>query len=303
MSCTETYYFYNICGVLPTAKGIIKRTTFEYLQSDESESNEEHPYNDYLFNQEKNGFDARLLRGQDNKWLQEIRLVTTFVADPVARKETDCAVPFLSPLGNDVDCEQGMFRFPMNANFLKCNEQGFLVHDTCFRMLELVHRQAASDSQPIDLHKLYKLWGPTIDDRNDESFDWGFGDVFKKSPDGQRFDSEYFEWIPVPGSMWMVLDPEGPFDLESIENQASLDAKSGYSFTFSVRASHRDPDLVPMAFYPRSLAPCLLSRTVRTAAPREASFALYNNAPDTATTRLAELCIIAYHLYPEQVIH
>ncbi|KAL4866940.1 hypothetical protein BDV12DRAFT_198667 [Aspergillus spectabilis] len=116
----------------------------------------------------------------------------------------------------------------------------------------------------LDLGRLWNWLELGLEDRNNDLVDWGFGDAFHgggTSWPGKRFDPGYQEWIPVKGSTWTVIDPEGPFDCQPLLDRASASTQPGYSFTFSVKPAqasppahlHSEPNVNVLSLLPREL--------------------------------------------------
>ncbi|KAL4970935.1 uncharacterized protein BDV14DRAFT_186567 [Aspergillus stella-maris] len=195
--------------------------TLNYLDSEEDDFDHmEYRYMDFMPSMRDFGYDARLLPPRKIRWLDAVRLVTTKIVDTVKFTETEGTVPVLSPLAVHGGIDSGMFHYPENTNALHCNIDGYLVHDTCFKMLERVYRHLNTSSSPaqgLDLGRLWKWLELGLEDRNNGLVNWGFGDAFKTdygSWSGSMFNPSYQEWILVKGSMCTVLDPKGPFDCQ-----------------------------------------------------------------------------------------
>lgn len=74
--------------------------------------------------------------------------------------------------------------------------QGFLLHDTCLDMLRKVHAETVSSTRPFSPHDLLLFFKLHFKERDDDLFDWGYGNSF-----GSEYRYEDFEvWNPVEGS-------------------------------------------------------------------------------------------------------
>ncbi|KAL4791703.1 hypothetical protein BDV19DRAFT_392913 [Aspergillus venezuelensis] len=235
----EFPFFCHICGAPPTWRGLLADSTLDYLDPEEDDfDHREYRYMDFMPSMRDFGYDARLLPPRKIRWLDAVRLVTMKIVDTSKFTETEGTVPVLSPLAVHVGIDSGMFHYPENTNALHCNIDGYLVHDACFRMLDRVYQHlntSSSLAQGLDLGRLWKWLELGLEDRNNDLVDWGFGDAFKteyRSWSGSRFNPSYQEWIPVKGSMWTVLDPEGPFNCQPLLDHASTSTQPGYSFAF-----------------------------------------------------------------------
>ncbi|KAL4958980.1 uncharacterized protein BDV14DRAFT_185602 [Aspergillus stella-maris] len=235
----EFPFFCHICGTPPTWHGLLADSTLHYLEPEENNFvHNEYGYKDFMPGMGDYGYDARLLPPRKIRWLESVRLVTNKIVNTVKGTETRAPAPFLTSLAVYVNISTGTFHYAGNTKVLRCNVDGYLVHDTCFKMLERVHRHLQSQattfsSQDLDLGLLWKWLELGLEDRNSDLVDWGFGDAFHDDRlwQGLRFDPDYQEWHPVKGSMWTVLDPESPFDCQPILERASASTQAGYSFT------------------------------------------------------------------------
>ncbi|RHZ58433.1 hypothetical protein CDV55_105312 [Aspergillus turcosus] len=245
----EIHFFCNICGGPPTYKRLIKRSSLPFLH-EEDHLDEHETYDDYCtciaglggesvqqthsrFCNAILGYDARDVGLKDIKWLGDVRLVTHQIPDAHLFTEKDSVdLPMVSPLAEHVDPQSGGFFYPRllnprdpGGNFLECNKDGFLVHDTCLGMLKLVHRDTVSATRPLDLHGFLSVMELGPSDRQHLSFDWGYGNTFHYE---DRFN--FNGWVPVEHSEWTVMDPNGPFDLKDLIAEASSESSSGLSF-------------------------------------------------------------------------
>ncbi|KAL4778890.1 hypothetical protein BJX76DRAFT_342256 [Aspergillus varians] len=257
----EFPFFCHICGAPPTWRGLLADSTLQHLDPEEDDFDHRvYRYEDFMPGMQDFGYDARLLPPKNIRWLNAVRLVTNKFVDMVKGTETEAPVPLLTPLAAYVDIDSGTFHYSENSNVLRCNVDGYLVHDTCFKMLERVHqhRQATYSTQDLDLERLLNWLELGLEDRNNDLVNWGFGDAFYgggTSWPGKRFDPSYQEWIPVKGSMWTVIDPEGPFNCKPLLDRASASTQPGYSFTFSVKPAHLhpEPNVNVLSLLPREL--------------------------------------------------
>ncbi|KAL4887874.1 hypothetical protein BDV59DRAFT_196915 [Aspergillus ambiguus] len=208
----DAHYFCNICGGPPTYKNLIKRSSLQYLD-EENQLGEHEAYDDYCNyggQQEQSstlvqaktgdqdghssfcnamfGYEARNISLKDIKWLGDAGLFT----------ENDSAdLPMVSPLGQHVDPQSGHFFYPRpygedpRSNILECNKDGFLVHDACLEIFKCVCRDTNLAMRPIDLRDFVSVMELGLEDRNRDSFDWGYGDTFSEGP---RFEFEV--WVP-----------------------------------------------------------------------------------------------------------
>ncbi|KAL4943094.1 hypothetical protein BDV06DRAFT_234964 [Aspergillus oleicola] len=241
MEGPEFPLFCHICGAPPTWRGLLADSTLQYLDPEKDDfDHREYRYMDFMPGMGDYGYDARLLPPRKIRWLGDVRLVTKKIADTTNFTQTEGPVPLLSPLAEYVNISSGAFHYPKNTNVLRCNRDGYLVHDTCIKMLERVYQHLQSTTsltQDLDLRRLWNWLELGLEDRNNDLVDWGFGDAFHGDDrlwPGMRFDPGYQEWHPVKGSMWTVLDPEGPFDCRYLLDRASTSTQPGYSFTSSV---------------------------------------------------------------------
>ncbi|KAL4804925.1 hypothetical protein BDV18DRAFT_161324 [Aspergillus unguis] len=143
-------------------------------------------------------------------------------------------------------------------------------------MLERVHQHlqsTTSSTQEFDLRRLWNWLELGLEDRNNDLVDWGFGDAFDGDDrlwPGMRFDPGYQEWYPVKGSMWTVLDPEGPFDCQHLLDLASTSAQPWYSFTF------------PVSVKPKPNA----NANILSSLPRELQFSILELLPTPSVLKL-----------------
>ncbi|KAL4942054.1 hypothetical protein BDV06DRAFT_212165 [Aspergillus oleicola] len=243
----EFPFFCHICGTPPTWRGLLADSTLKYLNPEEDDFNHgEYRYEDFMPGMQDFGYDARLLPPKNIRWLDTVRLVTNKIVDTVKGKETEAPVPLLTPLAVYIHIDSGTFHYPENSNVLRCNVDEYLVHDICFKILEHVHQhlQATFLTRDLDLGRLWNWLELGLEDRNSNLVYWGFGDAFHGGGTswlGKRFDPGYQEWIPVKGSMWTVIDPEGPFNYQPLLDRASTSTKPGYSFTFSIKPARASP--------------------------------------------------------------
>ncbi|KAL4775820.1 hypothetical protein BDW60DRAFT_204374 [Aspergillus nidulans var. acristatus] len=235
----EVPFFCHICGAPPTWRGLLADSTLQCLNPEEDDfDHREYRYKDFMPGMQDFGYDARLLPPKNIRWLDAVRLVTNKIVDTAAY----------------VHINSGTFHYPENSSVLRCNVDGYLVHDTCFKMLERVykHLQATSSTQDLNLERFWNWLELGLEDRNDDLVDWGFGDAFHGGgtswPD-KRFDPSYQEWIPVKGSMWTVIDPEGPFNCQPLLDRASTSTQPGYSFTLSIKPARAS---LPAHLHPES---------------------------------------------------
>ncbi|KAL4734789.1 hypothetical protein BDV11DRAFT_197444 [Aspergillus similis] len=260
----EFPFFCHICGAPPTWRGLLADSTLQYLNPEEDDfDHSEYRYEDFMPGMQDFGYDARLLPPKNIRWLDAVRLVTNKIVDTVKGTETEAPVPLLTPLAGYVHINSGTFHYPENSNVLRCNVDGYLVHDTCFKMLERVHQhlQATSSTQDLNLGWLWNWLELGLEDRNNDLVDWGFGDAFYgggTSWPGKRFDPGYQEWIPLKGSMWTVIDPEGPFDCQPLLDRASTSTQPGSFSVKPARASqpahqHSEPKANVLLLLPREL--------------------------------------------------
>ncbi|KAF3398489.1 hypothetical protein F1880_005763 [Penicillium rolfsii] len=264
----EFPFFCHICGAPPTWRGLLADSTLQHLTPEEDDfDHRDYRYPDFLPHQENLGYDARLLLPRHIRWLDAVRLVTKKTVDTVKFTVTEGQVPLLTPLSVYVNIDDGTLHYPEDGNSLCCNVDGYLVHDTCFQMLERVHQhlQATSGSSPhLDLEQLWDWLERGLDDRNNDLVDWGFGDAFQDASTrwpGKRSNPSWQEWIPVKGSMWTVIDPEGPFNCQPLLHRASISTQPGYSFTCSVKLvqasipalQHPEPHVNVLSLLPREL--------------------------------------------------
>lgn len=63
-------------------------------------------------------------------------------------------------------------------------------------MLKLVHRDTVSATRPVNLHDFLAVMELGLEDRNSDSFDWGYGDTFGEDPRFELFEG----WVPLEGS-------------------------------------------------------------------------------------------------------
>ncbi|KAL4900083.1 hypothetical protein BDW74DRAFT_103509 [Aspergillus multicolor] len=240
----EVPYFCHICGAPPTWRGLLADWTLEYLDPEEDDfDHRDYRYMDFMPGQEENGYDARILPPRKIRWLDAVRLVTNKIADTDQGTLSESPVPLLTPLAGNVRIDKpGTFHYPDNTNVLRCNIDGFLVHDACLKILERVHQENTCSKQELDLQKLWNWLEAGLEDRNNDLVDWGFGDAFEGGDyPGQRFDDGYQEWIPLKGSMWTVMDPEGPFGCQPLIDRASASGQPGYAFSFNVNPIQASP--------------------------------------------------------------
>ncbi|KAL5342009.1 hypothetical protein BJX70DRAFT_405361 [Aspergillus crustosus] len=260
----EFPFFCHICGVAPTWRGMLAASTLQYLDPEEADfDHRDYRYGDFMPGNDKLGYDARLLRPKSIRWLDAVRLVTDKIADTLNGTETESPVPLLSPLAAFVDIWSGTFHYPDNSNILGCNVDGFLVHDTCIKMLERVHGENTCSAEQLDLGRLWDWLKLGSENRNKDLIDWGFGDAFYGSGTrwpGKRFDIGYQEWTPVKESMWTVMDPDGPFDCHPLLERAAVSTEPGYSFTFSVKPppTQAAPNANVLSLLPRELQMSIL---------------------------------------------
>ncbi|EAW15052.1 uncharacterized protein ACLA_004660 [Aspergillus clavatus NRRL 1] len=220
--------FCNICGGPPTYKNLIKRSSLQYLDQ-ENQLGEHEAYDDYCncggqqeqalqewqsstlvqakigdqdghssFCNAMLGYDARDISLKDIKWLGDVRLVAHRIPEAELFTENDSAdLPIVSPLGQHVDPQSGHFFYPRpygedpRSNILECNKDGFLVHDACLEIFKRVCRDTNPAMRPIDLRNFVSVMELGLEDRNRDSFDWGYGDTFSEGP---RFEFE--GWVP-----------------------------------------------------------------------------------------------------------
>ncbi|PLB47456.1 hypothetical protein P170DRAFT_465142 [Aspergillus steynii IBT 23096] len=291
----EFPFFCHICGAPPTWRGLLADSTLQYLDPEEEYFDQRaYRYMDFMPGQRKFGYDVRLLPPKQIRWLDAVRLVTNKIMDSVRGTETEVPVPLLTRLALHVHIDNGAFCCPDNDNdskkfsFMRCNVDGYLVHDTCFKMLERVHQhlQATWSTQDLDLGRLWNLLQLGLEDRNNDLVDWGFGDAFHGSDrgsSGARFNPYYQEWHPVKGSMWAVMDPEGPFNCQPLLDRASASTQPGYSFTFSVKPTQPNP---PAHLHPEpnmnflSLLPYELQLSILELLPSSSVLSLLLASPD-----------------------
>ncbi|OJJ66408.1 hypothetical protein ASPBRDRAFT_59812 [Aspergillus brasiliensis CBS 101740] len=183
----EANIFCNICGGPPTYRNLIKRSSLQYL-AEEDQLGEHEAYDDY----------CTCGAGQE-RWLGDVRLVAQQIPDAELFTEKDSAdLPVVSPLAQHVDLQSGHFFYPRpygedpRSNILECNHDGFLVHDACLEILKLVWRDTISATRPIDLRDFVSVMEQGLEDRNSDSFDWGYGNTFSKGPRFEPFEG----WVP-----------------------------------------------------------------------------------------------------------
>ncbi|GKZ34541.1 hypothetical protein AbraIFM66950_004817 [Aspergillus brasiliensis] len=249
----EPNIFCNICGGPPTYRNLIKRSSLQYL-AEQDQLGEHEAYDDYCtcgagqeggqhatFCNYLFGYDARDVSLKDIKWLGDVRLVAQQIPDAELFTEKDSAdLPVVSPLAEYVGLQSGHFFYPCpysedpRSNVLECNRDGFLVHDACLEILKLVWRDTISAIRPIDLRDFVSVMEQGLEDRNSDSFDWGYGTTFSKGPRFEPLEG----WVPWEDSEWTVMDPNGPVDLRSLITEASSKTDSGFTFVF-----HHDKEI------------------------------------------------------------
>ncbi|KAL3473283.1 hypothetical protein BJX99DRAFT_249041 [Aspergillus californicus] len=225
----QIVFFCHICGAPPTWRGLLADSTLQYLDPEEDDfDHREYRYMDFMPGQKDFGYDTRLLPPKDIRWLDTVRLVTNKIVDTVIDTETEelplAPVPLLTPLALHIRMDNGEFYYRDNGDFLQCNIDGYLVHDTCFTMLQCVHQHQQAtcpETQDLDMWRLWKWLELGLEDRNNDLVDWGFADAFGAGGrlyEGKRFDPDYQEWVPAKGRY-----------------------PAGYSFTFRVKPAQASP--------------------------------------------------------------
>ncbi|KAF5857498.1 hypothetical protein ETB97_005712 [Aspergillus alliaceus] len=242
----ESAFFCNICGGPPAFRKLITRASLQHLDEEEQFENYE-AYEGHCecqgnersghspFCPSMLGYDARNISLKNIKWLGDVRLVCRNIPDANLFTDKDSAdLPMVTPLGEHLKPQSGRFFYPCienprdpGGNILTCNKDGFLVHDTCLKILKLVHQHTVSAARPLDLRDFVSVMESGLKDRNSDSYDWGYGDTFGRK---QRFDAG--DWVPSEYSEWTVMDPSGPFDLKPLITEASTESDNGYSFAF-----------------------------------------------------------------------
>ncbi|KAL2867447.1 uncharacterized protein BJX67DRAFT_380796 [Aspergillus lucknowensis] len=190
-------FFCHICGAPPTWRGLLAESTLQRLHPEEDDFDREmYGYADVSPDTRDVGYDARLLCPRNIRWLDAARLITNKIADTVNYTKTESPVPMLSPLAGYVNINISAFHYPENTNVLYCNDNGYLVYDTCFNILKDVYKylHVMFSTQDLDLGWLWNWLQSGLEDRNNDRVDWGFGNIFHDSGadwPGQRFDSIY----------------------------------------------------------------------------------------------------------------
>lgn len=102
--------------------------------------------------------------------------------------------------GKNANTQDATFCYPRTNDptslFGIGKSMGFLVHDTCLDVLKEVHLETVSSTRGFDLRDLLLFFKLHVKERDDEFFDWGYGDSFGAELRFERFDN----WNPVQGS-------------------------------------------------------------------------------------------------------
>ncbi|KAL4794415.1 hypothetical protein BDV19DRAFT_390254 [Aspergillus venezuelensis] len=151
---------------------------------------------------------------KDVLWLDEVRLIG-------AMKENQRAYPiskwdgnvFLTKIGDYTHAHGLMFE-SVSAIFPNPSNDGFLVHDNCYRMLRLV---ASIDNKPLSLRDLYLTMKACPKDAFADMIDW----KGPRSYGGTEIWAHADGWRAQASHEWLVTDPFVKLSARTFLNYAS----------------------------------------------------------------------------------
>ncbi|KAL3477232.1 hypothetical protein BJX99DRAFT_257708 [Aspergillus californicus] len=210
-----------ICSVQPFSHGLRKRTTakdgddlqrcYQDVCDCDVVDGPHNPQCGIL----TNGYDGSVLLEEDIKWLDDVRMLHSTSGNNLGGQEefhvTDIGV-FDPKVGFIVSGKE---------DALRPHEDGFLMHDACFRMLQLAYGQ-----RPLDIKGIYFLIQAYLENEaslpgSDEAR-LAFPTWYDKRLyyGAARFHKET-GWFPEAGQEWYVVNPNKPTDYSLVVNAAA----------------------------------------------------------------------------------
>ncbi|KAF7133988.1 hypothetical protein CNMCM5793_005514 [Aspergillus hiratsukae] len=188
------------------------------------------------------GYSGDLVSENDILWLEKVRMLRA--RDCQSDKDDtvqDSEAYYITEIGS-YDPWFGLTIPGENGSSdgrLWANIDGFLLHDTCWQMLQLVHRTVGSSSRPLEPRRLYLTMQAQLKDDMDTSIDWEDSRVY-----GGTEDFQWQEWEAQPGYEWLVADPLKPVDcseLISVSKSSNLGATNAIVSMSAPKLSGVDP--------------------------------------------------------------
>ncbi|KAL2834924.1 hypothetical protein BDW59DRAFT_136822 [Aspergillus cavernicola] len=177
---------------------------------DKGEEGEENSEADLLKHDEycnyRRGYWGDILSERDIKWLSDARMLGYI--GPCNGVPLGALFQWGLTESGSYDPYDGLI-LPGSDSGLWPNQDGYLVHHTCWQILTLVHR--SQHQRPIHPHDVYLTMQSKLTHQNDIYLDWGDDRLYGGT---EEFAEQ--EWLPVPGYEWLVTDPMKKIDFSEL---------------------------------------------------------------------------------------
>ncbi|BCS29320.1 uncharacterized protein APUU_70890A [Aspergillus puulaauensis] len=173
----------------------------------------------------REGYWGDILSERDIAWLAGVRMLR--MRGEYERNEDESELPhedhgscYLTPIG-EYD-SWFAFSLPGTNESLWPNQDGFVVHDACWQLLQLVHKATKPSQRPLDLRRIYLTMMARVKDCNDVYLEWRDPRLY-----GGTTEFTMQEWEALPGYEWLVADPLKDIDfLELVEKATLVESRS-----------------------------------------------------------------------------